>query len=149
MEEEILVSAAVVYKEPLRKYNGKSRTSWLLVKAANDSEWQLPKGVVRRTESSVRAAIRTLSEVAGIRGRVLEEVGKISARSGKNGRILTKRTIYYLIQQRGKDDIEASSKTVWVDPKNIRGKVKSATEKKMLTEARKVLTEWQKDKRNN
>lgn len=142
MEDEVLVSSAVVYKSRAGK------NSWLLVKTG-DEQWQLPKGVVRRTESSVRAAIRTLSEMAGIRGRIIEEVGKSSVRSGKGSKALVRRTIYYLMQQRGKDGIEATARVVWVNPNNIRGKVKSATERKMLVEARKLLSEWQKDSRNH
>lgn len=141
MEDEVLVSSAVVYK------NRGGKNSWLLVKSGEE-EWQLPKSVVRRTESSVRAAIRTLSEMAGIRGRIIEEVGKSSVRSGKGSKALIRRTIFYLMQQRGKDGIEGTARVVWVDPKNIRGKVKSATERKMLVEARKLLSEWQKDSRN-
>lgn len=137
MDDEVLVSVAVVFKTRA------GRNSWLLVKSGSD-EWQLPKGVVRRTESSVRAAIRMLSEFAGIRGRVIEEVGKTSTRSGHDGKSFTRRTIYYLMQQRGKDGVIASAKTAWVNPKKIRGKLKSATERKIIIQARHLLGEWQK-----
>lgn len=139
MNDEVLVSTAVVFKTRA------SKNVWLLVNTGEGEGWQLPKSVVRRTESSVRAALRTLSELAGIRGRVIEEMGKATAKSGRNGKSITRRTIYYLIQQRGKDLIPATAKTTWVDGRGFKGKIKSAIERKILLQSRKFLLEWQKD----
>lgn len=144
MDDEVLVSTAVVFKTRAGK------NSWLLVKLDSNEAWQLPKGVVRRTESSVRAAIRTLSELAGVRGRVLEEVGKTSSKTGRNGKILTRRIIYYLMQQRGKDDgVIGSARTSWVNARKLRGKLKSTPERRIIFQARKLLVEWQKQEHVN
>ena len=143
MDEEILVSAGAVFK------NRAGKNLWLLVKGSSNESWQLPKSIVRRNESSVRAVIRTLSEMAGVRVRVIDEVSKTSVRSGRNGRSFTKRTIYYLMQQRGKDGTIATSRTTWVNARNMRGKLKSIAERKILTQAKKILTQWQKENPRN
>lgn len=142
MEDEVLIAGATVYKTRGKKY------SWLLIKNPSDGEWQLPKGVVRRAESSVRATIRMLSEMTGLRARVLEEVGRTTSTTAKNKRSATRRTIYYLMQQRGKDSEISPSKTLWADLARARTKLKTATERRMLSQARSVLLVWQKDTQN-
>lgn len=139
MEDEILLAGAAVFRVRA------GRTSWLLVKPTSDDTWQLPKGVVRRGESSVRTAIRTISELVGMRGRVLEEAGRTTQTARRSGAALAKKFIYYLVQQKGREDtltVNTSAKVIWADFSRAREKLASS-EKRMLVQARQTLSEWQ------
>ena len=65
-EQTILVSVPVI----ARKDGAKIR--WFIVKQSDENGWELPKVVVRKVESSVRAAIRSVSEQGGMRSQVYE-----------------------------------------------------------------------------
>lgn len=143
MEEEILVSGAVVF----RTRGGK--TLWLLVKPGKDDTWQLSKGVVRRGESSVRTAIRTVSETLGIRGRVLEEAGRAKINSTRDGHSFSRRIIYYLMQQKGKEVRDLMIQFAWADFVKTHHKLSTVQEKRILHQARSLLAEWQKQEQNS
>lgn len=138
MEDEVLVSGAVVFRTRGEK------VSWLIIKPGNDDVWQLPKSVVRRGESSVRTAIRVLAEMAGLRVRVIEEAGRTTITSRRKGGSLSKKLIYYLVLQKGKDDANKNgTKISWVDFTRARDKLASS-EKRILIQAKQALIEWQK-----
>lgn len=138
-EEQVLIGGALMFRER----GGK--TSWLVVKPEADDEWQLPKGLVYREESSVRAVIRTLGKLAGLRSAVLEEVGRVSSTTTSKGNPLSRRIIYYLVQLRGKlevDDIPV--KRQWLEFASAKSRLGTQAEKKMLIQARGVLSQWRK-----
>ena len=143
MEEEILVSGAVVF------HTRGGKTFWLLVKPGKDDTWQLPKGVVRRGESSVRTAIRTIDETLGIRGRVLEEAGRATINSTRDGHSFSRRIIYYLMQQKSKEPRDLMTQFAWADFVRTHHKLSTAQEKRILNQARSLLSEWEKQEQNN
>lgn len=139
--EEILVAGAVVYKIRAGK------VFWLLVRPNKDEGWQLPKGVVRRGESSVRAAMRVILELVNLKCKVIEEAGRTTVNTTKNGSPMTKKFIFYLIQQRGKSGEEALgvlSKLTWGEFKTASKKLTNQMERKILFRAKITLAEWQK-----
>lgn len=137
--EEVLLSGGVVFKERGRK------VSWLIFRPGKDEEWQLLKVLVRSEESSVRAIIRTISTL-GLRSSVIEEVGRVSTTTTRNGSPLNRRIIYYLIQQKGKDgEVTASyAKIEWSKYPVAKSKLTTLAEKRILFQARKILAEWRK-----
>lgn len=136
-EEQVLIGGALMFRER----GGK--TSWLVVKPEKNDEWQLPKGLVYREESSVRAVIRTLGKLAGLRSAVLEEVGRINSTTTSKGSPLARRIIYYLVQLRGKLEVDdVPVKLQWLEFVSAKSKLGTQAEKKMLIQARDVLSQW-------
>ena len=88
----LLVSGAVVVK---KAQNG--RNYWFLVRQSEDEGWEIPKVVVRKGESSVRASIRMTGEQGGITAQVLEEAGRSGGSTTLNGKVVPRRSIYYLM----------------------------------------------------
>lgn len=136
MAEQIhLVAASLLYKSK------SGALSWFLVKDGKDSEWEVPKTVAKHGESSVRAAIRQLGEQAGMRVKVLEEVGRHGGAAKVNNRILTQRTIYYLIAHKDGEQILGFTETDWVEHSSALRKVTSKLDREMLKDARMLLME--------
>ncbi len=142
MEDEVLVGGAVVFKQRGRK------VLWFIAKPGEQDAWQLPKMVVRRGESSVRGTLRMAEELAGLRGAVLEEVGRVSNTTTHKGMPLVRRIIYYLMQQKGKSAAPSYAKTQWAEFATARSRLATASEKKVLSQARTLLTTWQKQLTN-
>lgn len=137
-----LVTGAATY----RKKNG--RTEWLIIKSDEGSGWELPKGDVRRGESSVRGALRALLENGGIRSRVLEEAGRATVSTTVNGEPLAQKHIFYLARQRGKN--EEGSKYAeerWLPYSQARRNLSLARERRILRQANQVLKLWRRTKR--
>ena len=78
----VLVSCAIVVKEERRKLK------WFLVRQSADGDWEIPKVVVKKVESSVRAALRIMGEQGGMSVKVLEEVGRTGGVVTMNGKVL-------------------------------------------------------------
>lgn len=137
-----LIAGAATY----RKKNGK--TEWLIVKEEEDGSWILPKGDVRRGESSVRAVLRSLSENMGIRSKVLEEAGRATVSTTINGQPSVQKFIFYLLQQREaekKSDHYAEEN--WLSYSQARRSLGLEREKRILRQANDVLKVWRKEKR--
>jgi len=131
MKNEHLLAGAVLF----RKKNGK--TSWFLVQSKGKDYWELPKGIVRKGESSVRTAIRTIGEMAGLQARVLEEAG----RGVEQGNLI----VYYLMQHRNSSSSKSNySKVSWVPYYSAKQKLSKSWEKKIIMQAKQVLHEWLK-----
>lgn len=138
-EEQVLIGGALMFRER----GGK--TAWLVVKPEEDDEWQLPKGLVYREESSVRAVIRTLGKLVGLRSAVLEEVGRVNSTTTSKGSPLVRRIIYYLVQLKGKLEVDGVLvKLQWLEFASAKSKLGTQAEKKMLIQARNVLSQWRK-----
>lgn len=146
MSEETLVAGAAIF----RRKDGK--TSWFVVKTDGDSGWQFPKGTVRRGESSVRAAIRTVGETAGLGARVLEEAGRATASTTKDGKQVTEKIIYYLMQQMVALEVNPQYFQVnpqyfqvsWYNYPKAKQKLALSREKRILSQANQTLREWLK-----
>lgn len=88
----VIAAGAVVYK----KERGKDK--WLLVREEENSDWDIPKATARRVESSVRAAIRTIQEMAGMNAKVLAEAGRAGGSTLVNNKTIPIRRLYYLMR---------------------------------------------------
>jgi ADP-ribose pyrophosphatase YjhB (NUDIX family) len=142
MAERIhLVSAAVVYKKDGRD------TLWFLVREKEDGDWEIPKTVARGGESSVRAAIRMLGEQGGMRVKVLEEVGRHGGAARVGERIVTQRTIYYLIAHKEGQEILGFIEAEWVEHSAALRRVGTKLDREMLKDARALLSEIREKKR--
>ena len=136
MPEQIhLVSAALVFKQ-----KGKN-LMWFLVKENDEAGWEVPKTPSKNGESSVRASIRSLGENAGMRVKVLEEVGRHGGAAKVNGRIVTQRVIYYLIAHKEGEEILGFTETDWVEHSQALRKVTAKLDREMLKSARVLLNE--------
>jgi ADP-ribose pyrophosphatase YjhB (NUDIX family) len=75
---------------------------WFLVKHNGEEEWEIPKVLVRKGESSVRAVLRMMGEKGNMTTRVLEEAGRFGGITTVNGKKLPQRHIYYLMLERAR-----------------------------------------------
>lgn len=139
----VLVSSAVLFKEE----NGKDL--WFLVKHSDSNDWEMPRTIVRKGESSVRASIRMIGEQGAITARVLEEVGRAGGVTTINDKTMPQRHLYYLMRL-----LSASGETigfdevVWLDYAKAVRKLTSKRERMMLQSAKKELANWRKNKKS-
>ena len=139
MEKLVLVSGAVVFK----KGRGKSR--WFITKQAEDDGWEIPKVVVRRGESSVRAALRMMGEKGGMTTQVLEEAGRAGGVTTINGKTLPQRYLYYLmILTAPPGEVIGFAAHKWFEYAKAVRKLSSKRERTMLRQARKEYRIWHK-----
>ena len=142
----VLVSGAIVFKEKNGKIN------WFLSKKKDAEEWEIPKVLVRKGESSVRAALRMMGEKGGMSTRVLEEAGRAGGTATVNGKVISQRYIYYLMLLRaGSSEAIGFENYEWLDYKKAARELSSKREKTMLKQAKEVLRIWkkQREKRMN
>lgn len=136
---ENLVAGAVVYRKTSQK------TSWLLVKRDKDADWGFPKETVHKSESSVKAAIRMMGEIGGMRTVVIEEAGQAKVTTTKNGREVKSRIIFYLMQQRAGGEGPGFYDVTWLEYSQASKKLALEREKRILRQAKEVLSQWQKE----
>lgn len=140
MEKLVLVSCAIVFK----KGRGKSR--WLVTKQADGDEWEIPKVVVRKGESSVRAALRMMGEKGGMTTQVLEEAGRAGGVTTINGKTLPQRYLYYLMELKAPPgEAIGFAAHKWHEYGKAVRKLSSKREKTMLKQARKEYRIWKKN----
>jgi hypothetical protein len=140
MEKLVLVSGAIVFK----KGRGKSR--WLITKQAEDDEWEIPKVVVRKGESSVRASLRMMGEKGGMTTQVLEEAGRAGGVTTINGKTLPQRYLYYLMVLRAPSgEAIGFAAHKWLEYAKAVRKLSSKREQTMLRQARKEYRIWKKE----
>jgi hypothetical protein len=139
----VLVSVACLFK----RQKGRSKIKWFLVKPNEDSKWELAKVLVRKGESSVRAAIRMTGEKGAMTTKVLEEVGRAGGVTTVNGKTLPQRYLYYLmILKASSNEAIGFHDYAWFDYAGAVRKLPSKRERQMLKEARKVYRNWKKEK---
>lgn len=125
--------------------DNRGKRQFLLVKQKEDSDWEIPKVTVRRGESSVRAAIRMISEQGGMAARVLEEAGRSSGNTVINGKPVSQKLYYYLmVQKAGGTELIGFSAFKWLEYGDAVKKIVTKKEKEMLKNGRDVLKEWEK-----
>ncbi|MBI4153578.1 NUDIX domain-containing protein [Candidatus Woesebacteria bacterium] len=138
---QIVVSGAVVFKEYRRK------KLFLVVKQSQEGKWEIPKVTVRRGESSVRASLRMIAEMAGMNARVLEEAGRSTAVATINGKSLPQKTYYYLLIHKAGGEILGFQDFEWLEYAKAIKKLELKREKDMLKGAKNVLKKWEKEGR--
>jgi len=138
-----LVSGAIVFK------GEKSKRRWLVVKkSGEDGEWEFPKVMVRKTESSARAAIRMMGEKGGMDAKVLEEAGRAGGLTTINDTVVPQRRLYYLMVQEAAGEILGFEDYKWLEYADAVRKLSSKRERLMLKQARQELKKWQKKQEN-
>ncbi|QQS39097.1 NUDIX domain-containing protein [Candidatus Woesebacteria bacterium] len=135
----VLISSTVTAKQKGEK------DDWFLVKTSDDGEWEFPKTIVRKGESSVRAAIRLMGEQAGMTARVLEEAGRAGGVTTINDKTVPQRHLYYLmIELSSAGEAVGFTKGEWFPYAQATRKLSSKRDQSMLKAARKELAEWKK-----
>lgn len=147
-DQTVLVSVPVIF----RRDGDKLR--WFIVKAQPESNWELPKVIVRKVESSVRAAIRSVSEQGGMRAQVYEEVGRQGGATKVNGQAVSQRYIYYLMMYKGgAEEVLEFAASDWQDFSNAKKKLDTKRDQNMLEEAnsltKKLLKEGRFDRKED
>lgn len=142
-DNTVLVGCACIYKQPKKKSDD---TFWFVVKQNDDSEWELPKTMVRRGESSVRSVIRLTQEQGSMRTKVLEEVGRSSSVTRVNGKAVTQKQIFYLMHCKDVGEIMGFSEYEWVDHKKAMKMIKNKKDLAMLKDAKVLLKQVEKDR---
>ena len=140
----ILISVACLFKE------SKGKKYWLLIKPSEDLPWELPKATVRKGESSVRAILRIMGELAGMSVKVLEEVGRASATITINNRSVPQKIIYYLLVFKASaGEVLGFEDAKWLENAKAVKEVASKKEASRLREAKQVLAKWEKEHYRN
>lgn len=132
--DAVMVGAAVVYK----RVKGKE-PQWFIVKSDEGGEWEIPKTIVRRGESSVRSVIRLTQEQASMRTKVLEEVGRASGAGRVNGKAVNQKYLYYLLHCKDTGEIMAFPDLKWVDYKVAAKLLPLKRDQNMLKDAKEIL----------
>jgi hypothetical protein len=138
----ILIAGAIVYKRLKNK-----KIKWFITKQSDDSDWEIPKIVVRKGESSVRAVLRMTGEQAGMGCRVLEEAGRAGDSTIVNGKSMPRKIIYYLTKQNTEGEVLDFSDYLWLDYSKAQRKLSSKREKEMLKLANKEFKNWLKKRK--
>lgn len=133
-----LVGAGITYRK------GKGKREWLLVRTDESADWEIPKTRVSRKESSVSAVIRMMGEDAGMRARVLEEVGRSNTDEKINGVLVLQSTIYYLVRHMGGEEVLGFSDMKWFLGPQASRVLSTKRERNMLKKASELLAEIEK-----
>ncbi len=140
-EKRILIGGAVVFKVIA------GRPLWFVVKHVADSDWEIPKTTVRKTESSVRGVIRMTGEQGGMTARVIEEVGRSSTTTVINGKSLPQRFIYYLMVQKGGSEAIGYAASKWLEYGKAVRLLSPRRDQQMLLRARDLLKDLEKKRK--
>lgn len=133
----LFVGAALIAKK-----GNLGKHSWLLVKVKPEGDWEFPKSVARKGESSVRAAIRMTQEQFFMNALVLEEADRFTGRATEEEKALNKQTLYYLMQHKsGGEDIIGFAENKWFDEGKVGRKLTNKKEKEAFQNAKKILKE--------
>ena len=136
----VLVSAPIVIKKV------KGRLRWFIVKQQDEEGWEIPKVLVRKGESSVRASLRMMGERGAMTIQVLEEAGRAGGVTTVNGRTLPQRHLYYLaILKSASEEPIGFAEHAWLEYAQAVRKLSSKRERTMLKEARKEYKKWKKE----
>jgi hypothetical protein len=135
----VLVSGACIFKE------ARGNIKWFIVKQNGEDDWEIPKVLVRKGESSVRGALRMMGEKGNMTTRVLEEAGRYGGVTTVNGKKLPQRYIYYLMLSRASSgEAIGFSENVWLDFGKAVKKLYSKREKSVLKLANRELSRIKK-----
>lgn len=138
---QISTSAAIVFKD-----QGKKKL-FLIVKQAEDANWELAKVTVRKGESSVRAAIRMTTEQAGMNARVLDETHRVNTTTILNGKSIPQRIYYYLMVLRAVSEVYGFAEHKWVELAKAKSMIDLKREKDALEACKEPLKVWEKTRK--
>ena len=142
-DNTIIISVAVIF----RKYRGKKQ--WLVTKQNEDSIWELPRIITRKTEASARASIRMAGEQLGMAIQVLEEAGRAGGVITINGKIVPQRHLYYLAILRDQSGEEIGFEDFnWLKYADAVRRLPQKRDRQMIKAARKELRAWLRKEEN-
>ncbi len=137
----VLISGACIFRDV------KGQNRWFLIKPNDTEEWEVPKVLVRKGESSVRAALRMMGEKGGMTTRVLEEAGRAGGVTTVNGRTFPQRHIYYLMVAKSMSGEAIGFEDYkWFEYKKALNELSSKRERTMLKAAKETLEKWRKER---
>jgi ADP-ribose pyrophosphatase YjhB (NUDIX family) len=138
---QVLIAGAVVVREPKGE-----KEEWFLIKQSKDiADWELPKTVVRKGESSVRAVLRIMGEKGAMTVRVLEEVGRAGGSTSLGDKTVAQRQIFYLMLFKASaGEAVGFEDNLWSEYPSALKKITSKREQTMLSQARTIYKEWKK-----
>ena len=139
----VLISCPVVYRI------GSKKGFWFIIKQEDGEGWEIPKVFARKGESSVRASIRLMGEMASMDAKVIEEAGRAGGMTTVNGKTVPKRTIYYAMIQRTGGEIIGFENYKWLEYAKAVRKLSSKRERAMIKSARAEVDKWLKEKKGN
>lgn len=123
-----------------------TKTEWLVTKTDKDSEWELPKSLVRRGESSVSALIRAMQDDMGLKGRIIEEAGRNSLVKKVDGEQVNEKHLYYVARTSVADETNGKfAEKKWTQFSRAQKLLGSVREQKILQLAQEVLKECRKE----
>jgi hypothetical protein len=135
----VLISGACIFRD------FKGQNKWFLIKQQEEDGWEIPKVLVRKGESSVRAVLRLMGEKGGMTTRVLEEAGRAGGVTTINGRTFPQRHIFYLMVAKSMaNEVLGFEEYQWLDYSHAVKKLTSKREKSMLKAAKETLELWRK-----
>jgi len=138
----VLTSGAIVFKDDKGLYV-------FIVKNTEEEGWELPKVIVRKGESSVRAALRMMGEKAAMTTKVLEEVGRSGGVTTVNGKILPQRHLYYLMVHKiSGNEVIGFPESLWLEYSKAIKKLSSKREIGMVKSARDMYKTILRDRKS-
>lgn len=140
--KRVLISCACVVK------TGSGKPKWFLIKQNEETGWEIPKIVVRKTESSVRAALRMMGEQGGMKTKVIEEAGRAGGITTVNGKTLPQRHLYYfMIHKADSGEPMGFKEFAWLEYAKAVRKLPSKRERQMIKAARVEYRKWKKERK--
>ena len=137
----IFISVAIIFRK------SKNKKNWLIVKKGDDDPWELPRIMVRKTESSARGAMRMAGEQLGMTTQILEEVGRSGGVTTVNGRTFSQRQLYYLLIVRDESGEGIGfAEHEFLDFAGASRRLPQKRDKQMLKAAREELKKWETQK---
>lgn len=126
-----------------------SRNMVCLIRPLGTDRWQLPKGMIEKTETAEEAAAREVYEETGCkgeRGRFLEEIEYWYYQSNGGEKIRVHKTVtFYLFTYLEGDPRNKDSKEIkearWFELKEGKSKLTYQNEKEVLAKACQVINE--------
>lgn len=138
-KNQVLVAGATLFRNP------KEDMEWFITKSVADNKWELPKVIVRKGESSVRAVLRIMGEKGGMTTRVLEEAGRAGGVTTVGGKTIPQRHIYYLMLLKSTaGEPIGFGESEWLDFAGAVKKLSSKREQTVLKQAREEYKKWKK-----
>jgi 8-oxo-dGTP pyrophosphatase MutT (NUDIX family) len=117
-----------------------------MVAVKNSSVWCLPKGLIDKGETPETAALREVSEEAGLQGRIIEKLGEISYWYYlKEENAKCRKTVHFFLMEYEGGDVANHDREVdtafWVPIDEAFRRASYKGERDMIEKARKRLTD--------
>ena len=139
----VLTPVAIIVRE------NKGKQEWLLIKKSSDDDWEFPRMLVRKTESSVRATIRMAGEQFGMTGQVIEEVGRSGGVTTLNGKTFSQRQLYYLMYVRDQSgEVMGFAEYEFLEFPKASRRLTQKRERTTLKNAREEFRKWKAEKKD-